>query len=69
MLVLHGGSRQFIANSERSIHDALMVVKCCLKSKEAGAVTSGGAIEMELSKYLREYALLLLLLNFHYSTR
>jgi len=56
-MVLRGGSEQFIAESERSIHDALMVVKRCLKSKEAGVVAGGGAIEMELSKYLKEYAL------------
>lgn len=54
-MVLRGGSEQFIAESERSVHDALMVVKRCLKSK--AVVAGGGAVEMEVSKYLREYAL------------
>lgn len=54
-MVLRGGSEQFIAESERSVHDALMVVKRCLKSK--AVVAGGGAVEMEVSKYLRDYAL------------
>lgn len=54
-MVLRGGSEQFIAESERSVHDALMVVKRCLKSK--AVVAGGGAVEMEVSKYLRELAL------------
>lgn len=54
-IVLRGGSEQFIAESERSIHDALMVVKRSLKS--AAVVAGGGAIELEISKYLKEYAL------------
>ena len=54
-IVLRGGSEQFIAESERSIHDALMVVKRALKSK--AVVAGGGAVEMEVSRYLREHAL------------
>jgi len=54
-MVLRGGSEQFIAESERSVHDALMVVKRCLKSK--AVVAGGGAVEMEVSKYLRAHAL------------
>lgn len=54
-MVLRGGSEQFIAESERSVHDALMVVKRCLKSK--AVVAGGGAVEMEVSKFLREHAL------------
>mmetsp|Transcript_34378 Transcript_34378/g.63562 ORF Transcript_34378/g.63562 Transcript_34378/m.63562 type:complete len:591 (-) Transcript_34378:119-1891(-) len=54
-IVLRGGSEQFIAESERSIHDALMVVKRALKSR--AVVAGGGAVEMEVSKYLRDYAL------------
>jgi len=54
-MVLRGGSEQFIAESERSIHDALMVVKRCLKSR--AIVAGGGAVEMEVSKHLREHAL------------
>lgn len=54
-IVLRGGSEQFIAESERSIHDALMVVKRALKSR--AVVAGGGAVEMEVSKYLRDHAL------------
>mmetsp|Transcript_6444 Transcript_6444/g.9811 ORF Transcript_6444/g.9811 Transcript_6444/m.9811 type:complete len:587 (-) Transcript_6444:29-1789(-) len=54
-LVLRGGSEQFIAESERSIHDALMVVKRSIQSE--AVVAGGGAVEMEVSKYLREHAL------------
>jgi len=54
-IVLRGGSEQFIAESERSIHDALMVVKRCMKSR--AVVAGGGAVEMEVSRYLREHSL------------
>ncbi|KAL9186972.1 hypothetical protein ACHAXT_010692 [Thalassiosira profunda] len=54
-MVLRGGSEQFIAESERSIHDALMVVKRSLKSKSV--VAGGGAVELEVAKHLREHAL------------
>jgi T-complex protein 1 subunit eta len=54
-IVLRGGTEQFIAESERSIHDALCVVK---RSLESGAIVAGGgAIEMEVAKFLRDYAL------------
>lgn len=53
-IILRGGSDQFIAESERSMHDAMMIVKrACQHSQVVGG---GGAIEMELSKHLREYA-------------
>jgi len=54
-ILLRGGSEQFIAESERSIHDALMVVKRCMQTKSV--VAGGGAVEMEVAKYLREHAL------------
>ena len=54
-IVLRGGTEQFIAESERSVHDALQVVKRSIMS--GSIVAGGGAIEMELSKYLRDYAL------------
>jgi len=53
-IVLRGGSEQFMEESHRSIHDALMIVKRGIKS--ATVVAGGGAIETELSRYLREYA-------------
>mmetsp|Transcript_24873 Transcript_24873/g.57934 ORF Transcript_24873/g.57934 Transcript_24873/m.57934 type:complete len:231 (+) Transcript_24873:1081-1773(+) len=54
-IVLRGGSEQFIAESERSIHDALMVVRRCLQSK--AVVAGGGAVEMEVAKCLHDHAL------------
>lgn len=56
-LILRGGAEQFIAEVERSLHDAIMIVKRAIKNSEV--VAGGGAIEMELSRYLREYSLTL----------
>ncbi|KAJ3196292.1 T-complex protein 1 subunit eta [Irineochytrium annulatum] len=53
-LVLRGGAEQFIAEVERSLHDAIMIVRRAIKNKTV--VAGGGATEMELSKYLREYS-------------
>jgi len=53
-LLLRGGAEQFIAESERSLHDALMIVKRAVT--HSAVVGGGGAIEMELSKHLRSYA-------------
>lgn len=53
-IVLRGGADQFIAESERSLHDALMIVKRAVA--HGSIVGGGGAIEMELSKHLRAYA-------------
>lgn len=53
-LVLRGGSDQFIQEVHRSLHDAIMIVKRAIKNNQI--VAGGGAIEMELSKYLREYS-------------
>lgn len=52
--ILRGGSEQFIAETERSIHDAIMIVRRAINVN--AVVGGGGAIEMELSKYLRQYA-------------
>ncbi|KAK9457730.1 chaperonin Cpn60/TCP-1 family [Dipodascopsis uninucleata] len=53
-LILRGGADQFIEEVERSLHDAIMIVKRSVKNNSI--VAGGGAIEMELSKYLREYS-------------
>jgi len=53
-LILRGGAEQFIAETERSLHDAIMVVRRAIKHESV--VAGGGAIEMELSRYLREHA-------------
>lgn len=39
---------------ERSVHDALCIVRCIVKNK--GILGGGGAIEIELSRSLEEYA-------------
>jgi T-complex protein 1 subunit eta len=53
-MVLRGGSEQFIAEVERSLHDAIMIVRRALKNQSI--VAGGGAVEMELARYLREQA-------------
>ncbi|KFM76549.1 T-complex protein 1 subunit eta, partial [Stegodyphus mimosarum] len=53
-LILRGGAEQFIEESERSLHDAIMIVRRALKNDSV--VAGGGAIEMELSKFLRDYS-------------
>lgn len=53
-LILRGGAEQVIAEVERSLHDAIMIVKRALKNKLV--VGGGGAIEMEISKYLRDFS-------------
>jgi T-complex protein 1 subunit eta len=53
-IIMRGGAEQFIAEVERSLHDAIMIVRRAIKNQYI--VAGGGATEMELSKYLREYA-------------
>jgi len=38
--------------TERSLHDAIMIVRRAIKND--AVVAGGGAIEMEISKYLRD---------------
>ncbi|VEU35789.1 unnamed protein product [Pseudo-nitzschia multistriata] len=54
-IVLRGGTEQFIAESERSVHDALMVVKRTITS--GSVVAGGGAVEMCVANSLRRRAL------------
>lgn len=51
-MLLRGGAEQFIAEVERSLHDAIMIVKRAIKNNQV--VAGGGATEMEISRYLRE---------------
>jgi T-complex protein 1 subunit eta len=53
-LVLRGGAEQFLEETERSLHDAIMIVRRTIKND--AVVAGGGAIEMELSKMLRDYS-------------
>jgi len=53
-IILRGGGEQFLEETDRSIHDALMIVKRVMSSRTV--VAGGGAIEMELSSVLRAHA-------------
>lgn len=53
--VLRGGASQYIEEAARSINDAIMIVLRAIKTH--AVVAGGGAIEMELSRFLREHVL------------
>ncbi|KAJ4898185.1 T-complex protein 1 subunit eta [Raphanus sativus] len=53
-IVLRGGADQFIEEAERSLHDAIMIVRRAVKNSTV--VPGGGAIDMEVSKYLRQHS-------------
>lgn len=53
-MVLRGGAEQFIQEAERSLNDAIMIVRRALKASHI--VPGGGAIDLEISKLLKEYA-------------
>lgn len=52
-MVLRGGASQYLEETARSLNDAIMIVRRAFKSH--AVVAGGGAIEMELSRFLREY--------------
>ncbi|GAA5985404.1 hypothetical protein JCM11641_000145 [Rhodosporidiobolus odoratus] len=53
-LVLRGGAEQFISEVERSLNDAVQVVRRAVKN--GTVVAGGGATEMEISAHLRAHA-------------
>merc|ERR1719316_961748 len=53
-IIIRGGAQQFIEEAARSLNDSIMIVRRAMKNTKV--VGGGGAIEMELSRYLREYA-------------
>jgi T-complex protein 1 subunit eta len=53
-IIMRGGAEQFIEETGRSLHDAIMIVRRALKNNSV--VAGGGAIEMEISKFLRDHA-------------
>lgn len=53
-VILRGGAQQFIEEADRSLHDAICIVKRAIKT--GSVVGGGGAVEMELSKKLREFS-------------
>lgn len=53
-IILRGGAEQFLEETERSLHDAIMIVRRAIKHDSV--VAGGGAIEMELSRILRDHS-------------
>merc|ERR1719231_2197541 len=53
-IVLRGGAEQFVEEAHRSLHDSMCIVRRAVK--HSWIVPGGGAIEMELSKYLRAHS-------------
>ncbi len=53
-IILRGGAEQFMEETERSLHDAIMIVRRAVKND--AVVAGGGAIEMELSRHLRDHS-------------
>ncbi|MDG6996488.1 MAG: TCP-1/cpn60 chaperonin family protein, partial [Nitrososphaerota archaeon] len=53
-ILVRGGSQRVVDEAERSMHDALMVVKDVLE--KPAIVAGGGAPEAEIASQLREYA-------------
>ena len=54
-IVLRGGAAQYMEEAARSLNDAIMIVLRAIKTH--AVVAGGGAIEMELSRFLREHVL------------
>lgn len=53
-IIMRGGAEQFVAETQRSLHDAIMIVRRAIQNESV--VAGGGAIEMELCKFLRAYS-------------
>jgi chaperonin GroEL (HSP60 family) len=53
-ILIRGGSERLTAEAERSLHDALCVIRDIIQ--EPRVVAGGGAPELEMSKILRKYA-------------
>jgi len=50
--IIRGGAQQFMDETQRSLHDAIMIVRRALKHDSI--VAGGGAVEMEVSKHLNK---------------
>lgn len=53
-IILRGGADQFIQEAERSLNDAIMVVRRAVKAEYI--LPGGGAVELEISKLLKTFA-------------
>eukprot|EP00667_Euglena_gracilis_P009462 EG_transcript_9607 len=56
-IILHGATKLLVDEAERSMHDALCVVRCLVKCPKM--VRGGGAPEMEIAVQLRQWAMTL----------
>ncbi|XP_004925108.2 T-complex protein 1 subunit eta [Bombyx mandarina] len=54
-LILRGGAEQFLEETERSLHDAIMIVRRTIKND--AVVAGGGAVDMQISAHLRSHSL------------
>ncbi|KAG9509202.1 T-complex protein 1 subunit eta, partial [Fragariocoptes setiger] len=54
-IIIRGGADQLMEEVDRSLHDAIMVVRRLYK-KDCSVVAGGGAIEMELAHHLRQHS-------------
>jgi len=53
-IIIRGGAQQFMDETQRSLHDAIMIVRRAMRFDSI--IAGGGAVEMECSKFLRDYA-------------
>jgi len=53
-IILRGGAQQFLEEADRSLHDAVMIVRRAQRTERV--VGGGGAVDLELSRYLKEYS-------------
>lgn len=53
-IILRGGAEQFLEESQRSLHDAIMIVRRCKGMNSI--VGGGGSVELELSRHLRDFS-------------
>lgn len=51
-IIIRGGAQQFMDETQRSLHDAIMIVRRACRHDSI--VAGGGAVEMEVSKHLNE---------------
>ena len=53
-IILRGGAQQFLEEADRSLHDAVMIVRRAQRTERV--VGGGGAIDLEIAKTLKEYS-------------
>lgn len=51
-IIIRGGAQQFMDETQRSLHDAIMIVRRALRHDSI--IAGGGAVEMECSKHLHD---------------